>query len=169
MHLLDGLERRGVDLRLPPRTRVFETGGFKSREGEISRPELLARLGCLLGVQRRQIVREYGMTELTSQAYSVPDEDDLDLFATPPWLRIRALDPVSLEPVRNGEVGLLSAFDLGNLGSVSHILTEDLCRMTGPNGRRFELLGRAAGAELRGCSLTVEELRSGAHRASATS
>ena len=53
-------------------------------------------------------------------------------------------------------VGLISVFDLANVGSAVHLLTEDLGIAEGDG---FRLLGRAAGAELRGCSLVVEELR----------
>lgn len=73
----------------------------------------------------------------------------------PPWVRTRILDPATLEEVPPGEVGLLTHYDLANCGSVIAIETEDL-------GFRieegFEVLGRAPGAEARGCSLTIEEL-----------
>ena len=53
------------------------------------------------------------------------------------------------------KTGRLALFDLANVGSVCHVLTEDLgVREDGA----FRLLGRASGAELRGCSLTAEEL-----------
>ena len=55
-----------------------------------------------------------------------------------------------------GKTGLISIFDLANVGSAVHLLTEDLGVAEGAG---FRLLGRAAGAELRGCSLVVEELR----------
>jgi len=48
----------------------------------------------------------------------------------------------------------LRHFDLANLNSVLAIQTEDLGRVAGSG---FELLGRAPGAQLRGCSLTAEE------------
>ena len=50
----------------------------------------------------------------------------------------------------------LAFFDLANVGSAVHVLTEDLGVA---EGEGFRLLGRAAGAELRGCSLVVEELQ----------
>jgi hypothetical protein len=51
---------------------------------------------------------------------------------------------------------MIALFDLANLGSAVHLLTQDLGRAE-EGGLR--LLGRASEAELRGCSLTVEELR----------
>ncbi|HSF41208.1 MAG TPA: hypothetical protein VLT87_15530, partial [Thermoanaerobaculia bacterium] len=116
-----------------------------------------ARLGAWLGVPPEFVVREYGMTELTSQCYTRSLlGGDPDLFVAPHWVRVRVLDPETLAEVPAGTPGLLSVFDLANLGSAVHVLTEDLGVAEGDG---FRLLGRAAGAELRGCSLVVEELR----------
>lgn len=151
--LLDRLERESGDvIRLPPGSRVFETGGFKGRSLKTTPEAVRRRARTLLGLQPDAVVREYGMTELTSQAYSRPGGERL---RTPPWMPFRVLDPESLEEVEDGETGLLAFFDLANVGSVCHVLTEDLgVRDDGA----FRLLGRASGAELRGCSLTAEEL-----------
>lgn len=155
---LDGLDRLDLRFRLPPGSVLFETGGFKGRTTEISREELLRRTGERLGVPAGQVVREYGMTELTSQCYTrALYGEDPDLFVAPPWVRVRILDPETLEEAPAGKPGLIAVFDLANLGSAVHLLTEDL-GVT--DGMGFRLLGRAAGAELRGCSLVVEELRS---------
>ncbi|HYX23615.1 MAG TPA: hypothetical protein VFC23_05635 [Thermoanaerobaculia bacterium] len=156
---LEALERLGLRFRLPPGTALFETGGFKGRTTELSRRELLARVQTWLGVPPASVVREYGMTELTSQCYTrALLGGDPDLFVAPHWVRVRVLDPETLEEAPAGSPGLLAVFDLANLGSAVHLLTEDLGVADGDG---FRLLGRAAGAELRGCSLVVEELRGG--------
>ncbi|HEX5716196.1 MAG TPA: hypothetical protein VF179_08560 [Thermoanaerobaculia bacterium] len=154
---LEGLERMGLRFRLPAGSAIFETGGFKGKTQEITRQELAERLGSWLGVPPGSIVREYGMTELTSQCYTrALLGEDPGLFVAPPWVRVRVLDPATLEEAPAGAPGLIAVFDLANLGSAVHVLTEDL-GVT--EGEGFRLLGRAAGAELRGCSLVVEELR----------
>ncbi len=151
--LLDRLEGEpGGAIRLPPGSRVFETGGFKGQRLETTPEAVRRRARTQLGLASDAIVREYGMTELTSQAYSQPGGERL---RTPPWMPFRVLDPETLEEVEDGETGLLAFFDLANLGSVCHVLTEDLGVR---EGDAFRLLGRASGAELRGCSLTAEEL-----------
>lgn len=151
---LDGLERMGLRFRLPAGSAVFETGGFKGRTQELTREELVERVGVWLGVG--SVVREYGMTELTSQCYTrALRGEDPDLFVAPPWVRVRVLDPATLEEAPAGTPGLICVFDLANVGSAVHVLTEDLGVA---EGEGFRLLGRAAGAELRGCSLVVEEL-----------
>ncbi len=157
---LDALDDRlGLRFRLPAGSVLFETGGFKGRTKELSRPELLDRVRAFLGIPPEFVVREYGMTELTSQAYTrVLSDGDPDLFVTPPWMRVRILDPETLEELPFGRTGLIAVLDLANLGSAIHLLTEDL-GVAEEGG--FRLTGRAAGAELRGCSLAAEELARG--------
>ena len=157
--LLDALARRFLHFRLAPGSVVFDTGGYKGRYQELSRADLLARLHTWLGVPPEQVVREYGMTELSSQCYTTNLlGGDGDTFVAPHWVRVRVLHPETLAEQPAGEAGLLAVFDLANVGSVPHLLTEDIGRR---HGEGFQLLGRAGGAELRGCSLTVEELARG--------
>ena len=138
---------------------LFVTAGFKTRHAELTLDALLARLEDRLAIPRSAVVQEYGMTELTSQAYTRSlDGGANDIFVRPPWMRVRVLDPFSLAEAAPGAIGLLAVFDLGNVGSVLHLLTEDLARIEVGG---FRLVGRASGAELRGCSLTAEELELG--------
>lgn len=154
--LLDFIGRIDLKFRLPAGSVVMETGGFKGRTKEISRNEIRERLTTRLGIGADAVVAEYGMTELTSQAYTRTLFDgDPDLFVPPPWMKVRALDPLTLAELPNGTVGLLAFFDLANVGSALHLLTEDL-GSTEPGG--FRLAGRAPEAALRGCSLLAEEL-----------
>ena len=157
VHLLDSL---GADekLGLAPGTRLMETGGFKGAEVTVSRDALYQRLTLRLGVPGERIVNEYGMTELLSQLYeAVPEGGQTDerRHLPPPWLRVRALDPVSLAPLEDGREGLLAFFDLANLGSVCHVLTEDVGSVTEEGVR---LSGRFPGSEPRGCSRAMDEL-----------
>ena len=153
---LDHLGGARRTLRLPQGSTLFETGGFKGRSRESTRAELLEVVEKTLGLPSHRVVREYGMTELSSQFYThVLAGDDEDLFYAPPWTRVRILDPETLEEAVEGSPGLITVLDLANLGSALHVMTEDLGVA---EGKGFRLLGRAAGADLRGCSLTVEEL-----------
>lgn len=159
---LDSLARQGLRFRLPAGSAVFETGGFKGREREVDRRDLLARLEAHLWVAPDRVVSEYGMTELTSQLYTETlTGGDRDLFVAPHWVRVRVLEPETLEEAPAGRPGLIAVFDLANLGSAVHLLTEDL-GVAPEGGGGIRLLGRAAGAELRGCSLAAEELGGGA-------
>ncbi len=154
--LLEALERYDLRFRLPSGSVVFETGGYKGRQRQVPPEEVVARLDERLDIPASAVVREYGMTELTSQMYTrTRAGGDPFVFVPPPWMRVRILDPATLEEAESGVTGLISVFDLANLSSVVHLLTEDLGVAEGGG---FRLRGRAAGAELRGCSLTVEEL-----------
>lgn len=144
--------------RLPEGSRIMETGGFKGAKHTVSRDELYRSISAATDVPPDRIVNEYGMTELLSQLYEpVLGEGaaSAGVHVPPPWLRIRALDPMSLEPVEEGEDGLLAFFDLANLGSVSHVLTEDIGSVA---DGRVRLRGRVLGAEPRGCSRAMDEL-----------
>jgi hypothetical protein len=65
------------------------------------------------------------------------------------------VDPVTLAPVPDGEVGLAKIVDLANVDSAVAVLAQDRVRRV-PGG--FELLGRAPGAAPRGCSIAIDEI-----------
>jgi phenylacetate-coenzyme A ligase PaaK-like adenylate-forming protein len=155
--LLDGLAERGLDLSLPEGARAMLTGGFKGRAREVPEPELRAALTSALGLAETHVIGEYGMTELSSQLYE-PRLTGGDLYVAPPWVRVVATDPESLEPVGDGREGLCRVIDLANVDSAVAIQTNDLVRVE-PSGVR--LLGRAPGATPRGCSLAIEEIMEG--------
>lgn len=73
----------------------------------------------------------------------------------PPWVRTLVVDPETLAPLTDGQTGVLRHYDLANLDSVMALQTADLGFA---DQWGFEIVGRAAGAEARGCSLAVEEL-----------
>ena len=115
-----------------------------------------------MGVPSRMIVSEYGMTELLSQLYEpvlTEGASTAGTYVAPPWLRVRALDSLTLDELPSGAEGLLAFFDLANVGSVCHVLTEDVGTVS---GGRVRLSGRAQGAEPRGCSIAMDELMSAA-------
>jgi len=174
VHWLD--ERRARSpLSLPSGSRVMETGGFKGRSREVSRAELHGGLARALGIARTHIVNQYGMTELGSQFYdsSIVDPEGPIRKLGPPWARVRAIDPETGRDVGPGELGVLVVHDLANTGSVAAIETADLGRIVAASGASavswrcdgFEVIGRAPGAEARGCSIAADVMLGGAERA----
>lgn len=159
--LVDALERLariGLKFRLPPGSRVIHTGGRKTSSRELNRGQMLTRMAEHLGLAADALMGEYGMTELTSQFYGRGDASDPDrgeVFRSPAWARVRILDPETLEETPEGTPGLIAVLDLANLSSSIHVLTQDLGVAVGGG---FRVLGRAQGAELRGCSLLTEQL-----------
>jgi hypothetical protein len=157
VHLLEAMEQAGRRIALPVGTRIMETGGFKGRARELTRDELYAQLHEHVGVPPAQIVNQYGMTELGSQFYdSVLVQPEAERHKlTPPWTRVRVVDPNTGWDVPAGEIGQIQIVDLANSGSVLAVQTADLGREL-PGG--FEVLGRSAGAEARGCSIAADEM-----------
>lgn len=159
VHLLDALLSDGTRFRLPPGSRVMETGGFKGRTRSVPRKQLYEAIDARLGIPPARIVNEYGMTELLSQFYEPVLSGGARLHRPPPWVRTRVLDPATLDTLPPGREGLLCHFDLANLGSVCCLLTEDLgVEPPGAEGEGFRVLGRNPGAEPRGCSLAMDDL-----------
>jgi hypothetical protein len=189
VHLLDYLDEIGVRLELPPGSHVLETGGYKARSRIIPKDELHRSICERLGIASANIICEYGMSELSSQAYdnnpegiesfspglrgtSYPGSEPSKIpnpervapnrsrttvpgeaarpFHFRPWTRVQIISPETGREVNEGETGLIRVFDLANVFSVMAIQTEDLAIKRGDG---FELIGRAALAEARGCSL----------------
>jgi len=155
---LDSLAIVSRKLRLPPSSRVLETGGYKGRSRALPKEELHALISDRLGIGPENIVSEYGMSELSSQAYDAvagrPRGRDPAprRFQFPPWARSQLISPETGREIADGETGLIRVLDLANVYSVMTVQTEDLGVR---HGGGFALLGRAAAAEPRGCSLTA--------------
>ena len=130
-------------------TVVMETGGMKGHREELPKAEFHKILTSAFGVEK--IHSEYGMAELTSQAYSSGD----GVFYAPQWMRVLARDvnnPLKVLPA--GSRGALNIIDLANLSSCAFIATQDVGR-TYEDGV-FMVEGRLSGAEVRGCNLLVQ-------------
>jgi Acyl-protein synthetase, LuxE len=168
VHLLDYLAENHLQFQLPENSRVMETGGYKNRSRSMPKSELHALITKQLGITPGDIICEYGMSELSSQAYAVTGDKwqmtrdynasgslspVTSCFHFPSWARTQIISPETGREVAEGETGLIRVFDLANVFSVAAIQTEDLGIRRG-NG--FELIGRAQLAEPRGCSLMTE-------------
>jgi hypothetical protein len=145
-YLLYHLQSEGKRFALPKGSRVMETGGYKGRTRSVPKSELRQMFSKFLGVPASHVLGEYGMSELSSQAY----DNASGVFHFPPWARACVISPETGAAAGEGETGLLRVFDLANIGSIMAVQTEDLAVRRGGG---FELLGRAAAAEPRGCSL----------------
>jgi hypothetical protein len=158
VHLFDHLAEKDLSFELPDGSRVMETGGFKGRTREMTKPDLYALFKRWLGILPARVVNEYGMTELSTQFYDQTQREgcQTDKKLPPPWSRVLIIDPRTGREASKGEHGLVRVFDLANLWSAVCVQTEDL-GVACDGG--FEILGRASGAEVRGCSLNAESFR----------
>lgn len=145
--------------RLPEGSIVFETGGTKGKSRELGRKELYDCICELFSISTEQIISEYGMSELSCQAYDfVPRDQSIKLderrFKFPTWVETRVMD-------ENGEfqtqgIGALCVYDPLRVDIGLTIRTQDLVNLS-VNGD-FQILGRIKQASLKGCSLRVDTL-----------
>ncbi len=134
-----------------PELIIIETGGMKGNRKEISKKEVHDILKQAFKVQ--QVLSEYGMTELLSQAYSLGSEK----FTSNAKLKIiirQTNDPLTDEKL--GKPGILSLIDLANVDSCAFIQTEDLGIKY--DEYTFEIIGRLNHADTRGCNLMIQDL-----------
>ena len=152
--LLDVVEQG--KLVLPKGSIVMETGGMKGRREELTRHSLHEKLRAGMRLEDGSpvvILSEYGMTEMSSQAYFLEDQR----FHPASSLRVLTrdvTDPFSLR--QNGKSGAINVYDLGNVDTCSFIQTDDL-GIVYPDGS-FDVLGRLDHSIVRGCNLLVADL-----------
>ena len=140
--LIDFCEKYGLDSE---KIEIMFTGGMKNKDKELTVPEIARTIRR--SFPSSKIWSEYGMTELTSQAYAREDGE----FRCGPtmWVVFKEItDPMS--SCRAMKTGQLGVIDLANIDTLSFILTEDIGRTT-TNG--FHILGRMDNSDIRGCNL----------------
>lgn len=144
--LLDFAENYNPDLS---KAVIMETGGMKGQRRELTRPELHDTLKQAF--HTNNIMSEYGMAELLSQAYAKKE----GYFETPEWMKFLVRDvndPFCY--IGNGQTGGLNVIDLANVNSCSFIASQDLGRIM--DDGRIEILGRFDNSDIRGCSLMYQ-------------
>lgn len=161
VHLLDYFKANNLRFTLEKGSRIFDTGGFKGQAREVEMENLYTMFDEFFQIKRNLCINMYGMTELSSQIY---DQTILSTYQNgvtildksgPAWVKTVVLDTNTLEPVADGQVGVLAHYDLANWNSCLSILTEDIGYRT---EHGFVLLGRVQGSEARGCSIAVDQL-----------
>ena len=133
----------------------FDTGGTKGRTVS-TRPELIHSAMERWVIDRTNLafLSEYGMCELSSQAYSVQKRHD-GSFTCSPTLRALVIRPDLKTFAYTNEKGFLAFIDAANQDSWPFILTEDIGEMVDEGAMTFRLHGRAPDASIKGCSLNV--------------
>lgn len=130
-------------------TIVMETGGMKGHREELPK-EAFHRILCE-GFGVEAIHSEYGMAELTSQAYSKGQ----NRFYCPPWMRVLVRDVNDPKAISDAKGrGGLNIIDLANYYSCAFLQTEDV-GIRHSDGS-FEIEGRIDHSEIRGCNLLVQ-------------
>ena len=163
--MLDKMAAENVRMKLPKGSRILDAGGFKGRSREISRSEMLKTALEFLGVDPGYCVNALGMSELGTQYYDNNLKNLIDGTGSPVakenphWAKTFVVDIEDnfkiLAPKTYGKTGALLHFDLTNIDRAVAILTDDAGRYAGSG---FEICGRLSADDIKGCSLTVEEM-----------
>jgi hypothetical protein len=155
--LVQALERARRRLDLPGGILVHSGGWKKLQEAAVDPRVFRERVRAATGIE--QVINFYGMVEQVGGVYF---ENPLHHLQAPIYSEVIVRDPVTLEPLPDGQPGLVQVLSCLPTSYPGHsLLTEDLGVIrgvdpdgTGMGGRCFEILGRVPKAELRGCSDT---------------
>ena len=146
---------------LPAGSRLMHTGGFKGKKVEVEASDLRARLAKRYGIDPPFVVREYGMTEMSSQLYEWSLRDALErkpireTYWIPGWVRVSEVSlSALLGAASTSQRSALRIDDLANLDTCVALQTFDSGTVSGTSLR---LDGRLTAAPVRGCSLTAEQ------------
>jgi hypothetical protein len=156
-YLVQALERGGRTLNLPGGILVHSGGWKKLQEAAVDASTFRERVQSATGVE--QVINFYGMVEQVGGVYF---ENPIHYLHAPIYSEVIIRDPVTLEPLPDGQPGLVQVLSCVPTSYPGHsLLTEDLGVIrsvdpdgTGMGGRCFEILGRVPKADLRGCSDT---------------
>jgi hypothetical protein len=157
------LVRAGRSVPLPPGSMVLHFGGWKRLEAQaIDRAQLNAEVSTAFPMAQPCVRDVYGFTEQLGIIY--PDDGN-GVRLAPVYADAIVRDPITLEPAPDGVPGLLEfVTPLPHSYPGVALLLDDIGKIVsrdqgvdGRYGTRFEVVGRARGAEVRGCGDTLPE------------
>jgi phenylacetate-coenzyme A ligase PaaK-like adenylate-forming protein len=172
MFLLKELQKRGLRMRLHPRSLVILAGGWKQFFAErIEKPELYALSEETVGLGGSRIREFFGAVEHPIAYCDCANHH----FHVPIYSRVLIRDVNTLEPVGYGVPGLLNLITpMVTSMPFSSVITDDIatlypgescgCGVTSPY---FEIEGRVGMADIKTCAAGAAELLSDLVRGSA--
>ncbi|MFX1317148.1 MAG: hypothetical protein ACFE9T_14905 [Promethearchaeota archaeon] len=162
MFLLEFYKKTGQTFNCGEKSVLMSGGGWKSYSGESVSPEKFRdALSKILGIPRKSIRDIYAFTE-TDCLHPECEYYNKHLL---PWQDIIIRDVETLEPLEMGESGLINvinplAYSYAGVSilqdDIGRIILEDTCPC-GRKGKAIEILGRAEGAEGKGCGAQLTE------------
>ncbi|MGE3707510.1 MAG: acyl-protein synthetase [Vicinamibacterales bacterium] len=164
-YFVQALERSGLRVDLSNGILIHSGGWKKLADLAVDAATFRNRLRELTGLP--DVVNFYGMVEQVGGVYF---ENPLHHLHAPIYSDVIIRDPITLKPLPDGEVGLIQVVSCLPTSYPGHsLLTEDLgvirgCDVPGLDmkGRCFDVIGRVAKSELRGCSDTFQAPRAAA-------
>ncbi|MFX1294144.1 MAG: hypothetical protein ACFFD2_04710 [Promethearchaeota archaeon] len=138
-------------------------GGWKTFTGQqISKDQFRKTLNKILGIPIKNLRDTYALTE----SDIVFQECEEFVFHVPPWGDIIIRDPETMAPVKKGEKGLINVINpIAYSWPGISVLLDDTATFNnngkckcGRYGKTFSDVGRAVGADARGCGAMITDL-----------
>lgn len=148
----------GRRLDFGPRSTLIHGGGWKRLlDQQVDNATFKSRMREQLGIER--VFNYYGMVE---QVGSIFMECEHGHLHAPVYADVIIRDPITLEPLSVGQVGVIQVLSALPISYPGHsLLTEDMGVLHGEDdcpcgrlGRHFSVTGRMPQVEMRGCSDT---------------
>lgn len=161
VHFFDYCRAKGLSCKAPKGSRFVDGAGYKGKSRVISRKDFVEMAEEVMGIPPHHNINSYGMTEVqaifpdNALRNHVKELDEPREHLSPAWARITIVDPDTLEELPKGEQGLIRLCSLANINTVFAVQSDDLGYVV---ERGIECVGRASGAESRGCSVAYDEL-----------
>ncbi len=155
------LDEKGMRLNLGKNSYIITGGGWKMHKDlEVTKDIFKDRIEKVLGMPRQNLRDLFGMVE-----HGIPYVDcEAGRLHVPVFARALAVDPETLQPVKDGEEGLLYLMTpyLSSYPSIA-LLTTDKAIIEGDcpcgrPGKTFRISGRAGLAKHKGCAITALDL-----------
>lgn len=163
--LLKEMERRGISVKLPKRSKILLGGGWKQFYAEQADKETFYRLAeKVLGIADKDIIEFFGAVEHPLMYTDCTEHH----FHIPVYSRVIIRDCDDLTPLKNGEVGLVNLITPMICATpILSVMTDDLgvlhdgsecgCGIKTPF---LEIIGRVAPDSIKTCAAGASDILS---------
>jgi long-chain-fatty-acid---luciferin-component ligase len=157
-YFIDYLLRKNKKLSMGEKDLLITAGGWKKFSGEkIEREPFTDLVSENLGIRKENVFDLFNQVELNTVIFECEHKKK----HIPPWLRVIVRNPVTLEEVPDGEIGILSYLDSSALSYTCFILSDDFGRVTtgctcGRTGQVVEIVRRVNRVETKGCAVKID-------------
>ena len=161
------LEDNGLSFKLPKGSKIMLGGGWKQFYQEAADKETFYKMAKkTLGVEEENIVEFFGAVEHPILYCDCKNHH----FHVPVYSKVIIRDPDTLEPMKNGEMGLVNLITpIAKATPLLSVMTDDLgilhdgetcgCGVTSPY---LEIVGRVAPEDIKTCAMSGTESASAA-------